>query len=449
MPITAATREPARSKYPPGPEKPVSILNFIKHRHRLLGIFTRFAADYGDITHFRSGRRHFYFINHPDYIRDVLVTHARHMHKSWALQNARRILGEGLLTSEDNFHLRQRRLAQPAFQRQRIQEYAGCMLSQAAKLSARWRDGQQIDAHAEMMRLALLIAAESLFGADVESEAPKISEALSSFMRLFGLSFVPFAELLERLPIPAMTRFRRSLAELDGLIYRMIEARRSDPRKSERNDLLSLLLRAQDEETGGRMTDRQLRDECVTLLLAGHETTANTLTMAWYLLASHPDAEKKLHMELETLRGDREPVLSDLQNLRYTESVLAETMRLYPPAWVIGREATDDFELGGYKIPRGSTLLMSQWVMHRDRRYWSDPEAFDAERWKPEIAEMRAKYAYFPFGAGSRQCIGESFAWMESTLVLAALARQWRLHLIPGFHLELQPVITLRPRNGL
>ena len=427
----------------------MSIFNFISMRERLLRLLTSLGVEYGDISHFRAGRRHFYFINQPEYIREVLVTPARDVHKSWALQNAKRILGEGLLTSEEGFHLRQRRLAQPAFQRQRVQDYAGCMVAQAARLRERWRHGEEINAHAEMMRLTVLIAAETLFGADVESETAGVSEALGSFMNLFGLTFLPFAELLEKLPIPAMARFRKARARLDGLIYRIIEARRSDPERHQRNDLLSLLLRAEDEETGAAMSDQQLRDECVTLMLAGHETTASALTFTWYLLANNPQVEKRLHAEIDAVLSGRLPTLADVPKLLYAEMVLTESMRLYPPAWILGRQVVNTFQLGGYEIARGATLLMGQWVLQRDPRYWKNAEQFDPDRWSTETRASRSKSCYFPFGAGPRQCIGEGFAWMEGVLLLATLAQSWKLSLVPGFELELQPVITLRPKHGM
>lgn len=413
-----------------------------------LKFLARMAREYGDVVRFRAGPQRVFLLNHPDYVRDVLVTHHGRFIKGRALQRAKRLLGEGLLTSEGEFHRRQRRLALPAFHRQHINAYGEVMAGFAAKTSARWRDGATLDVSDEMMRLTLAVVGKTLFDADVESDADEVGAALTEVMGLFGYLLLPFSEILEKLPLPPQRRFLRARAKLDAVIYRIIEERRRGG--ADRGDLLSMLLLAVDEEgdhTG--MTNEQLRDEMMTLFLAGHETTANLLTWAWHLLAQNPEAEKNLHAELDRVLDDnRLPTAEDAPRLRYTEMVVAETMRLYPPAWAIGRLAVEDHEVGGYRIPKGSLVLVSQFLMHRDARFFPDPERFRPERFTPEAKDTRPQFAYFPFGGGVRRCIGEGFAWMEATLMLATLARRWRLRAAPGHTVEMQPRITLRPGKG-
>ena len=412
-----------------------------------LKFFTRLAREYGDAVQFRAGPQRVFLLNHPDYVRDVLVTHHERFQKGRALQRSKRLLGEGLLTSEGEYHRRQRRLAQPAFHRQRINSYGQVMVEYAAKTSARWRDGETLDISGEMMRLTLAVVGKTLFDADVESDADEVGEALTEVLELFGYLMLPFSELLEKLPLPPRRRFERARARLDAVIYRIIEERRRSG--ADRGDLLSMLLFAVDEE-GDRsgMTNEQLRDEVMTLFLAGHETTANALTWAWVLLAQNPEAESALHEELDSvLEGGRPPTVEDVPALRYTEMVVAETMRLYPPAYAIGRLSLEDQEVGGYLIPRGSLVLLSQYVMHRDPRFFPDPAAFDPLRFAPEAKSERPQFSYFPFGGGPRRCIGEGFAWTEATLMLATIARRWRLRLAHDGRIEPQPRITLRPKG--
>jgi cytochrome P450 len=407
------------------------------------------AREHGDIAYFKMGPQNVYFLNHPDLIKDVLVTHNQNFIKGRALQRSKRLLGEGLLTSEGEFHRRQRRLVQPAFHKQRIASYGAMMTEYAERVSARWSDGETLDMSQEMMRLTLGIVGKTLFDADVESEAQEIGEALNTVMELFNAMLLPFSEVLEKLPLPQNRRFQAAKNRLDETIYRMIDERRKSG--EDRGDLLSMLLLAQDEEGDGKgMTDEQVRDESLTIFLAGHETTANGMTWTWYLLSQHPEVEAKLHEELDrVLEGKRPPTFADVPSLRYVEMVFAESMRLYPPAWAVGRLTLNDYEAGGYVIPRGSLVLLSQYVMHRDERYYSDPTHFDPERWTPEARESRPTYSYFPFGGGPRRCIGEGFAWMEGILLIATLAREWRMRLVPDHPVEPRPVITLRPKYGM
>ncbi len=436
--------------HPPGPKGLVPGLQFLPFRRDPLAFLTNLARDYGDIAQFRMGPQRTFFLNHPDLIKDVLVTRFDAFHKGRALQRAKRLLGEGLLTSEGAHHRRQRRLAQPAFHRQRINGYAGVMVDYAARASSLWSDKATVNIADEMMRLTLAIVGKTLFDTDVERDAEDVGEALTEMMELFNLLLLPFAELLEKLPLPATRRFQRARARLDAVIYRIIDERRHSG--TDCGDLLSMLLLAEDEE-GDRagMSNEQVRDEAMTIFLAGHETTANALAWTWYLLAKHPEVEARLHHELDAvLEGERLPALDDLPRLRYTEMVIAESMRLYPPAWALGRLALDDFDIAGYTLPAGSLVLVSQYVIQHDARFFPDPHRFDPERFTPEAKESRPPFAYFPFGGGPRRCIGEGFAWMEGVLLLATLARRWRMRLVPNQTIKPHPRITLRPgRRGM
>ncbi|HEX6893960.1 MAG TPA: cytochrome P450, partial [Bryobacteraceae bacterium] len=385
--------------------------------------------------------------NHPDLVKEVLVTQQNKFIKSRALQRARILLGNGLLTSEGDLHRRQRRLAQPAFHRERLVAYANQMTECALKLRDRWTEGT-LDVSTEMMRLTLAVVGKTLFSADVEAEASEIGEALTTVLKMFNLLMMPFSEYLEKLPLPSMRRFERARARLDKTIYGMIRERRQSGRDT--GDLLSMLLLAQDQEDDGQgMTDQQVRDEALTLFLAGHETTANALTWTWYLLSQNPDCERRLHAELDEVLAGRPLEVTDLPALRYTEMVLAEAMRLYPPAWAIGRMSLEPFELRGLRIEARSILIASPYVMHRDPRWFPDPQRFDPERWQPEAREARPKFSYFPFGGGARICIGERFAWMEGVVALATLAQKWKLRLVPGHKVDTLPLITLRTRHGM
>lgn len=438
----------ATLSYPPGPKGKWLGGNFTAFRRDSLAYLQKATGEHGDIVYFRFGQQDVFFLNHPDYIKDVLVTHHQSFMKGRALQRAKRLLGEGLLTSEGDFHRRQRRLAQPAFHRGRIASYGSVMTDYAARTAARWHDGETLDISQEMMRLTLAIVGKTLFDTDVEAEADEIGAALTAVMELFDFLLMPFSELLEKLPLPHVRRFQKARARLDETIYRIIEERRRS--NEDRGDLLSMLLSARDEEgDGGQMSDEQVRDEVMTLFLAGHETTANAMTWTWYLLSEHPEVEAKLHEELDAVLEGRQPTVEDVPSLRYTEMVVAESMRLYPPAWAIGRLALKDHEIGGYTIPARALVLLSPYVTHRDARYFPDPTRFDPERWTPEAKEVRPQFAYFPFGGGTRRCIGEGFAWMEGILLLASLARNWRMRLVPGHRVETLPVITLRPKHGM
>lgn len=429
----------------PGP-KLLENEQFLLHfRRDPLNALQHIAQTYGDVVHIRLGKQHAYLLSHPDTIRDVLVVHHQQMHKPGRQQQP--LGGNGLLRSEDDFHKRQRRLMQPAFHHQRIAGYAQTMVEYTQQTSDRWHDGKVVDIAQEMMSLTLSIIGQTMFGAHVEDDAQTVYEGFTTWMRLTRTNrFGPFNDVLRALPLPHNRQRAAARAQLDAIVYRMINERRASCQ--EHGDLLSMLLMAQDEDGSG-MSDEQLRDEVMTLFLAGHETTANALTWTWYLLSQHPDVEERLHRELDTVLTGRTPTAADIPNLPYVEMVLSEAMRLYPPAWIIARRTLSDYQAGEYTIPANSLLMMSQYVVHHDARWYPDPLRFDPERWTAEARASRPRYAYFPFGGGPRLCIGEPFAWMEGELVLAHLAQQWRLRLQPGYHVETEPLITLRPRAGM
>ena len=410
------------------------------------GFLEKMARQYGDVVYLPLGRQHIYYVGHPDAIRDILVTHQNKFKKSRMLERARVLLGDGLLTSEGQHHRRQRRLVQPAFHRDRLAGYGAVMVDRAAILRDQWQPGQPFDVLQEMMRLTLAIVAKTLFSTDVDSEADEIGSALTQVFDLFEVILMPFSEILEKLPLPAVRRFKRARKRLDETIYRLIAERRASGEDA--GDLLSMLLLAQDEEGSGGMTDEQVRDEALTLFLAGHETTADALTWAWYLLSQNPEAEAAFHDELDRVLAGRLPTFDDLPQLRFTESLFSETLRLYPPAWGIGRRALEDYPVGDFLIPARSVILMSPFVVHRDPRWFADPLTFRPERWLADDS-ARPKFAYFPFGGGARVCIGERFAWMEGTLLLAAIGQRWRLRLEPGHRVETHARITLRPKHGM
>ena len=404
------------------------------------------ARAHGDIVHIRLGPQHAYVISNPEWIKDILITHQSNFTKSRMLERAKVLLGEGLLTSEAEFHKRQRRLVQPAFHRDRLIGYGAAMAECAAQCRDRWTAGTKFDVSREMNRLTLAIVARTLFSADVSSEADEIGTALTEVLGLFEMVLMPFSEWIEKLPLPSVRRFERARDRLDQTIYRMIAERRASG--EDKGDLLSMLLLAQDEDSS-TMTDKQVRDEALTLFLAGHETTANALTWTWYLLSQNPEAEARFHAEIDRVLAGRLPTFDDLPQLKYVEMVFAESMRLFPPAWGIGRRPIQDYRVGEYEIPARSVVLMSPYVVHRDARWFPEPERFDPDRWLPENVAARPKFSYFPFGGGARVCIGERFAWMEGVLLLATLGAQWKLNLVPGHRVETRALITLRARYGM
>jgi cytochrome P450 len=429
--------------HPPGPRGGAPVASILAFRRDVLGLVEAMQRRYGDVARWRLGTIPFYLVSHPELVRDILVTRHRLFIKSRALQRARVLLGEGLLTSEGDFHLRQRRMAQPAFHRERIAALAGEIAAISARTADGWTAGATVDVGREMNRMTLAIAGRTLFGASVEDEADEIGSALTDALGLVQRLSNPLAPLLDRLPVPGTLRFHRARRRLDATILRIVDERRRSG--VDRPDLLGLLLAARDEEgDGGGMSDAQLRDETLTLFLAGHETTANALSWTWHLLGANPAAEARFHAEIDAVLGGRTPGAADVAALPYTRGVFAEAMRLFPPAYLIGREPKEDFELGGFRIRRGSVVLVSPWLTHRDGRFWDAPLEFRPDRWTPEAEAALPRFAYFPFGGGPRKCIGEGFAWMEGILALAALGQRWRLRPVPGATPRPDPLITLR-----
>jgi cytochrome P450 len=430
---------------PPGPKPHFLIGNIPLANRHPLAVFSRWAQEYGDIFYYRAAWIHVYFLNHPDLIDFVLVKNYQNLLKDRVIRNSRWLFGEGLLTNEGENWRRQRRLAQPAFHRERITSYAGIMTEDAEQAVATWQDGAVVDIHQEMMRLTLSITVRALFDVPAEGLA-EISQAMNVLVRNMTGAGMLFPAFMRLLPRPGLFEFRRAVRKLDETVYRIIELHRRNGHDA--GDLLSMLIEARDED-GGQMSNRQLRDEVMTFLLAGHETTALALSWAWHLLTENAETERKLHDELDRVLGGRVPAISDLPLLKYTEGVIKESMRLYPPAWGVGRTVVHDFELGGYRIPQDANLVMSQWVMHRDARFFPDPEKFDPDRWSTEATRNLPRFAYFPFGAGPRQCIGASFAMMESVLLLATIAQRFHFRAVPGHAIEPLPSITLRPKGGV
>jgi cytochrome P450 len=436
----------AKLKFPPGP-------SFGLRRWSLgplnsgdpLKYFTGIIREYGDVVGLRIFNFRILLINHPDHIEDVLLNHPRKFIKGRVLQANKRVFGRGLLTSEGDFWLRQRRLAQPAFHRARIAGYASTMVEYTERLLDEWQDGEERDVHKEMMRLTLQIVGKTLFDADVERDAQDIGKSMELLLEL-GADFRRTLFIPQWLPTPTNLRLERAIRQIEKVLYRIIAEKRASG--CDAGDLLSMLLAAQDED-GSRMTDKQLRDEAITLFLAGHETTANTLSWTWWLLAQNPAVEAKLHAELRTVLAGRAPSLDDLPKLVYTNHIITESLRLYPPAWGTARTAIEDHEIAGYSVPKGSGVSFAQWTVHRDARWYDAPDEFRPERWEDDLLKRLPRFAYFPFGGGPRQCIGNTFALMETALILATIAQQLRFRLVEGHPVVPLASITLRPRHGI
>jgi len=416
-------------------------------------LFEHLHNTFGRIAHYRFMGTTIVFVNDPDWINELLVTQASSFVRERTLKRMKILLGEGLITSDDPIHLQQRRIIAPAFHRQRIAGYADQIVASAASIAASWTAGQPLDINDQMMQLSLHIVARTLFDSEVTADVLAVRDEVNTIMGLYNfLVAFPRLESVLHWPIPGVVKFRRSRAKLDAVIANLIASRRSLTRSQleQRGDLLSMLMAARDEEASGkRMTDIQVRDELLTIFLAGYETVANALTWTWYLLSQNPEAADKMYAEVNEVLGTSTATVDSYPRLKYTEMVFAESMRLYPPAWAMGRQSTVPIELGPYRFPPQTHFFFSQYVMHRSPEYWPDPLAFHPERHTPEARATRPRFVYFPFGGGRRQCIGEGFAWMEGVLSLATLAQRWRLTFLPTYPVIPQAKITLRPKHPM
>ena len=433
----------------PGPKGCVLFGSMSEMRDDALGLLTRSAAEFGDVVRLKLVL-YVHLLNHPDHVKHVLQDANASYKKDLMYDRMRPLVGNGLLTSEGDFWRRQRRLAQPAFHKQRLAGFAETMRACTASALDGWaahaRTGEPIDAAAEMMALALRIVGKTLFSADLGGDARDVGAALGTALEVTNERFQQIF-VLPKLPTKMNRRFNAAMKVLDGVVGRVIAERRASGQ--EHPDLLSMLMSARDEETGEAMDDAQLRDELMTLFLAGHETTANALSWTFFLLSKSPQVQERLEAEVDRALAGRAPTVADLPKLPYTLQVVQEAMRLYPPAWLMSREALAEDAIGGFRIPKGSSVMLGPYVTHRHPAFWDNPEGFDPDRFTPQAIERRPRYAYFPFAGGPRQCIGSNFALMEAQVILAMAAQRYRLHLVPFHPVEPEPSVTLRPKGGI
>ena len=408
---------------------------------------------YGRAAHYRILLNDVVLLNDPADIAEVLIDKTAFFGKDRTQKRMKILLGEGMITSDGEAHNRGRRIAAPAFHRRRIERYAAQIVEIADVFRAQWHPGEELNIAAEMMRLTLQITARTLFDTEVTPEIHEINDQVNVVMDLYNfLVAFPRAELFLNSPLPQMRRFRAAKKRLDEVVDGMIRTRQADTNLDRHADLLSMLVAARDDQAGGdglKLDAQQIRDQVLTLFLAGFETVANALAWTWMLLGQNPEAESRLHAEIDAVLGGRLPTLEDIPRLEYAGMVLSESMRLYPPAWAMGREVLEDVSIGPYRMRKGTMVFFSQYIVHRDAKWFPEPDQFRPERFAAAAKSGRPRFAYFPFGGGGRQCIGESFAWMEAVLALATIAQRWRIELVPGQKIELQPKITLRPKNGI
>jgi cytochrome P450 len=442
-------------EYPPAPKDLLPYALAWKFLRDPLKTLTTLSQTYGYISYFKFGKLNIYFLNHPNYIEDVLVTNHKNFIKSRGLQISKRLLGSGLLTSEGDYHDKQRRLIQPTFYPKRIKSYTEVMIKKTLNLCDNWKEGSVVDIHQEMTRLTLEIISKAVLGYDIKPGDDEIGDSLLTCMKYFNRLLMPFGELIEKIPIlPINKGFQKAKKNLDSIVFRMINEHKMKLEKNDEkdNDLLFTLLKSQYDSTDiGKMTDQQLRDEIMTIFLAGHETTANALTWTFYLLSEHPAIDARLQKEIYSIFDNKTNIVSfdDIEKLEYTTKVLTESMRLYPPSWALGRQAINDCKIGKYIIPSGSIILMSQYVMHRNPLYFPEPNTFYPDRWTDEFKKNLPRFSYFPFGGGIRSCVGEPFAWMEAILITAIINRLWKMNSIPSNKVVLKPLATLRPKYGM
>ncbi len=466
--VTPAPASIRRANAVPGSAGGLRAAGRLLRADTLAGL-VRLRQTHGPIVQLSSRPLSAFLVADPAAIADVLVGSSRVYRRGFVrrglgsrrtvVQPLTLVLGQGLLTSSGDLHRRQRRLMQPLFHHQRIFEYGETFAAIADERARRWKDGQRLDVHSEMIEMTLAMVTKTLFDVDVDAGAGAGAGADSNIVTVIRTAISENTvaarkalhtgfELLEQLPLPSVRRRRSSRQALDRVVYNLIERRRRDG--AEGRDLLSLLLSARDADTGEGMDDTQVRDEVLTIMLAGHETTANALTWTFHLLGQHPEVAAALHAELDTVLSGRRPTVADLPHLPFASAVFSESMRLYPPVWAMSRYLVEDRVVGGYLLPAGSTLLLSQWVVHRDEKWWPEPERFDPTRWIGDrVDPNRPRYAYFPFGGGPHQCIGNSFAQTEGVLALATISRHWMLEPVAGLEIRPEPLVTLRPRDGL
>jgi cytochrome P450 len=434
-------------KYPPGPKGHILFGNLKDLSEDLLGFLTECARQYGDIASFRIGNRRVYLLSHPEYIESVLTTdNALFIKHSFFWQHVQAIFGKGLLTSEGEHWEHQRRLIQPAFHGERIASYAEAMVNVAKQMTEKWGDQEVRDIHQDMMQLTADIIHTTLLGSRGNLPVEEIGELMNSVTHEIAVRFRRPFYFPDWIPTPGNLRYGQAVRKLDAFINGIIDEANST--NSDEDNLVNMLLHAHDSE-GKPLSRQQVRDELITLFLAGHETTALALSWTWYLLSQHPRVEAKLLEELHIVLGGQSPTFDILRRLEYCEMVIQEAMRLFPPAYTMGREPIQPYELGGYSIPAGSTFLISQWVLHRDPRFFPNPEAFEPERWTESFTKSLPPFAYFPFGGGRRLCIGKAFAMTEAILLLATIAQRFQLSLVPDHPIALLTSVTLRPKNGM
>jgi len=435
--------------YPPGPKVGAFDGFLLATRRRdILNFLIKVADEYGDIAHFRIGSKRIFLLNHPDYIQKALTSHYESFVKGQQIRRTRHFLGEGLLTSEGEFHRRQRRLIQPAFHRNHFTAHEAIIMEHAIRLSEGWQHGLQLDVMREMKGLMLAITSKMIFGAKTDAEADEINEAVGLVISQFQLFGSPLANLLAKFPMSRARRIHKAQDQLDRIVRCIIAERRQSGQQH--GDLLSMLISALDHPgADAQMDELHVRDEAMTFFLAGSETMGTGLAWTWFLLAQNQTVQAKLHAELDTVLGSRLPVLADVAKLHYTKMVFAEALRIYPPAWVLARYLIKDFEAGGFVLPAGSIVILSQYLMHHDPRYFPDPSRFDPQRWSAEAKGTRPQYSYFPFGGGPRGCLGEGLAWIQGTLLIATIAQRWRMLAVPSLPVKLNPLITLQPKRKI
>ena len=442
-----------RADLPPGPRELPVVGQSFRYISDVIGLMQE-AATYGDLVTVSVKPELVYLVNHPELVRELLVVNHRSVGRGRLTHTLRYLLGLGLVTSDGPLHLRQRRLMQPQFHHRRIASYGQVMTDFTRRHQQIWQDGDKVDLAQEMSELTLHIVVKTLFDLELADTVRRIGESFelsNNYIKARDNQPTGVRNLFHRMPLPFTRRFKQSLDFLDETVYDLIEQHRQSDREG--GDLLSLLLQARDEAAENPedavMTDRQLRDEVITLFAAGHETTAMALTWTWYLLATHPDAQARFHAELDETLGGRAPTVNDLPNLTFTDRIITESMRLYPPIWSTGRMTFQPIELGGYQIPAGAALVSPPFIMHRDARWFDAPLEFRPDRWTPEFRDSLPPFAYFPFGGGPRLCIGEGFAWMEAKLVMATLGQHWAMQHDPNHKITPKPLISLRPKGGM